>query len=97
MDMNACSQCGRQRQGFEKKCPRCNVFYSKIDEFLAEEQAKEERYAFKTRIKRVMKGTDRKQAFWGELEQIYQAMPKGSLWVLYVVLTFIFALMMVVI
>lgn len=95
--MNQCPQCGYQRQGFEKKCPRCDLFYSKIDEFLAEEEAKEEQYAFKTRLKHIIKATDRKQACIDELHAIYQAMPKGSLWVLYLILTFIFAMTMMVI
>ncbi|NOT83965.1 MAG: hypothetical protein HOP02_04115 [Methylococcaceae bacterium] len=95
--MNQCSKCGHQRQGDEKKCPQCDLFYSKIDEFLAEEEAKDTQDTLKTRLNRVLSATDRKQALIVELRAIYQAMPKGSLWIMYLVLTFVFALLMMVI
>lgn len=95
--MNQCSQCGHQRRKDERKCPQCNLFYSKIDEFLAEEELKDQQNAFKTRVNRVLGATNRKQALFDELLVTYQAMPRGSLWILYLVLTFIFALLMAVI
>lgn len=95
--MNQCSQCGQARKGFEKKCPRCDLYYSKIDEFLAEEEARETQNTFKTRANRVLSATDRKQTLFNEVRAVYQAMPKGSLWVIYLVLTFVFALLMAVI
>lgn len=95
--MNHCPECGHQRQGEEKKCPECDIFYSKIDEFLAEEKARDEQDAFRTRVKRILAAADRKDAFRQELKSIYQAMPRGSVFVLYVIVAFIFAMLVVVI
>lgn len=95
--MNQCPQCGYQRPDFDKKCPQCDGFYSKIDEFLAEEEAKAAQYTFKTRLKRIINASDRKQASVDELRDIYQAMPKSSWWILYLIMTFIFAMTMMVI
>ncbi len=92
--MNQCPICGHKRQGEEKKCPKCEVFYSVIDEFLAQEEAKDEEQLFKTRAKRVLAAADRKQAFKDELKLIYRELPKGSMFVLYVVLAFIFAMLL---
>ncbi len=94
--MNQCPNCGYQRQGEERKCPQCDIFYSPIDEFLAEEEAQEEQYLLKTRIKRILAAADRKQALRAELALVYQNLPKGSMFVLYVILAFIFAMVMAV-
>lgn len=85
-----------KRRGDEKKCPECDVFYSKIDEFLAEEEARDEQNLFKTRLQRIRSADDWKQALKAELKLIYQELPKGSMFVLYVVLAFIFLMTMAV-
>lgn len=97
MSHNQCPQCGYRRQGEEKKCPKCDIYYSVIDEFLAEEEAKDERDLLKTRLKRIWRAQDRKQAFKAELKDYYSQMPKGSVFVLYVIAVFIFAMLMAVI
>ena len=94
--MNQCPVCGQRRQGDARKCPKCDVFFSKIDEFLAEEEAKDEQALFKTRVKKIWAADDRKQAFKQELKTIYSELPQGSLFVLYVVIAFIFAMTLVV-
>lgn len=94
--MNQCPVCGRQRQGDHKKCPNCDVFYSAIDEFLAEEEAKEERDWLRTRCKRIFAATDRKAALAQEWHEYTQTLPKGSGFVLYVIIAFVFMLVLIV-
>ena len=94
--MNQCPHCGQPRKGDARKCPVCDVFYSAIDEFLAAEEEQEQRDWIKTRLKRVWASADRKQAMLQEYSAIKQSMPKGSGFVLYVVLAFVFAMIVVV-
>ena len=94
--MNKCPICGQQRRSDEKKCPECDVFYSKIDEFLAEEEARDEQNLFKTRLKRIRTADDWKHALKAELKLIYRELPKGSMFVLYVVIAFVFLMSMAV-
>lgn len=95
--MNKCPACGHQRQGEEKKCPHCAIFYSQIDAFLAEEEEREERDWLKTRFKRVLAASDRKQAFKNEWQSYCATLPRGSSFVFYVIIAFVFALVIVVI
>jgi uncharacterized membrane protein YvbJ len=94
--MNNCPACGHQRQGEEKKCPHCQIFYSSIDEFLAEEEEREQKDWFKTRFKRVWSAVDRKQALRAEWEAYCATLPRGSGFVVYVILAFVFAMIIVV-
>jgi hypothetical protein len=94
--MNQCTRCGHRRRGLERKCPNCDIFYSQIDAFLEEEDAKELHDTFKARMGRVANATDRKKALYDEWAVFYQSMPRGSTFILYVVMTFVFMLILVV-
>ncbi|MFI3135934.1 MAG: hypothetical protein QX197_04075 [Methylococcaceae bacterium] len=94
--MNQCSECGCLCGNVEKKCPQCSGYYAQIEAFLTEEGMKDNQGAFSERVVRVMRADDRKRALLDELRAVYRSMPKGSVWILYLVMTFVFALFMVV-
>ena len=94
--MNKCPTCGHPRQGEEKKCPQCDVFYSSIDEFLAEEEEREQRDWLKTRCKRVWAAADKRQALKDEWQAYCATLPRGSGFVVYVIAAFVFALLIMV-
>ena len=60
--MKNCPQCGQARQGEDYKCPKCDVFYSQLDEILFEEYQKQEKNSLKGRLKIILAAEDRKQA-----------------------------------
>lgn len=95
--MKNCPQCGQARIGEEFKCPRCDVFYSQLDELLFEEQQRLERDTLAGAMKRIRAAADRKQATKQELAAIWRKMPLRTKIVLWTVLAFLFVLIVPVI
>lgn len=92
--MKNCPQCGQARLGEEFKCPKCDVFYSQLDELLFEQQQKDEYYTWKGRAKRIWAANDRKQATKDELAQAWNATPLQTKIVYVTVFAFVFWLVM---
>lgn len=90
--MNKCQSCGHERNGREMKCPQCGGFYSKVDEILAEEEANEEKRSFRGRCKRIMSADDIKHELLAELKLVKAGLTKKSLFAIYVIIVFVFAL-----
>jgi hypothetical protein len=90
--MKNCPKCGQARLGEEFKCPRCDVFYSQLDEFLYEEQQVLERASVKGRIKAVWDAADRKQALRKELSRSWRETPLKTKIALWTIFAFVFAL-----
>ncbi|MFA6163068.1 MAG: hypothetical protein WC685_06540 [Methylobacter sp.] len=90
--MNKCPSCGHERNDRDMKCPQCGSFYSKIDEFLAEQEAHEEMHSFRGRCKRIINADDVKHELVAELKLIKAGLSKKSLFTIYVIIAFVFAL-----
>lgn len=90
--MKNCPQCGQPRQGEEFKCPTCDVFYSRLDELLFEEQQKLEQNTLKGALKRIRAAEDRKQALKGELKIMWRNTPLKTKIVIWTVIAFLFVL-----
>ncbi|WP_347987567.1 hypothetical protein [Methylomonas sp. AM2-LC] len=90
--MRNCPQCGKARKGEEFKCPTCDVFYSKLDELLYEEQQKNEQNTLKGRLKIIFAADNRKQAAVAELTHIWKTTPLKTKITLWTIFAFVFAL-----
>ncbi|MDD5410242.1 MAG: hypothetical protein PHF31_02335 [Methylobacter sp.] len=90
--MNKCPSCGHERNDRDMKCPQCGSFYSKIDEILAEQEAYEEMHSFRGRFKRIIKSDNVKREVLAELKLIKAGLSKKSLFTIYVIIAFVFAL-----
>ena len=90
--MNKCPSCGHERNDRDMKCPQCGGFYSKIDEILAEQEAHEEMHSFRGRCKRIINADDVKRELLAELKLIKAGLTKKSLFTIYVIIAFVFAL-----
>jgi uncharacterized membrane protein YvbJ len=90
--MNKCPSCGHERNDRDMKCPQCGSFYSKIDEILAEQEAHEEMHSFRGRCKRIIKADNVKRELLAELKLIKAELSKKSLFTIYVIIAFVFAL-----
>jgi uncharacterized membrane protein YvbJ len=88
MNMNKCPECGQQRQADEYRCLACGCFYSQLDEFLATEAAQKEKNSFTGRIKAIWHADDSLQA----LKTEYQTIPRRTIFTLWVIFAFIFAM-----
>ncbi len=94
--MKNCPKCGQARLGEEFKCPKCQVFYSQLDELLYEEQQKQEKNTFKGRLKIIYAADDRKQALRDELKTIWKNTPLKTKITLWTIFAFVFALVVTV-
>ncbi len=74
MNMTQCPQCNRQRKGEEYKCPKCDCFYSPLDEILAAEAAEIEKRSFTGRFKASKEASN----FWGAVKKEYQRLENSS-------------------
>lgn len=90
--MKNCPQCGQKRVGEEFKCPKCDVFYSQLDQLLYEEHLKQERVSLIGRWKFIASAENPKNAFKAELNNIWQATPLRTKITLWTIFAFIFAL-----
>ncbi len=94
--MNKCPQCGQVRQAEEYRCLSCGCFYSQLDEILAEEQAIKERNSLKGRANVIMQADDSWQALQAELKAIKENTPRRTIFTLWVIFAFVFALIVTV-
>jgi uncharacterized membrane protein YvbJ len=92
--MNECPSCGRQRQNSKLKCPECGSYYSKLAAMIAEDEADEESRTFRGRCKRILSSEDSKNELLSELKLIKSGLSKKSLFTIYVILAFVFALVL---
>lgn len=90
--MNKCPSCGHERNGRDMKCPQCGSFYSKVDEILAEEEANEEKHSFRGRCKRIINADDVKCELLAELKLVKAVLTQKSLFTIFVIVAFVFAL-----
>jgi len=90
--MKNCPKCGQARQGEEFKCPKCDVFYSQLDEILFEEQQKQEKNSLKGRLNTILAAKDRKQAIRNEVKTIWKNVPLKTKITLWTIFAFVFAL-----
>jgi uncharacterized membrane protein YvbJ len=90
--MNKCPSCGHERNGRDMKCPQCGSFYSKVDEILAEEEANEEKHSFRGRCKRIINADDVKRELLAELKLVKAGLTPKSLFTIFVIIAFVFAL-----
>lgn len=90
--MKNCPQCGQPRLGEEFKCPRCEVFYSQLDEMLFAEQQERERHTFKGGWKRILAAEDHQQALRDELKTLWRNTPLKTKIVLWTIVAFVFVL-----
>jgi len=90
--MKNCPQCGQPRSGEEFKCPKCAVFYSKLDELLFEEQQIREKDSLKGRVKAIIAADDRKDALATELKAIWKQTPLKTKITLLTIFAFVFVL-----
>jgi uncharacterized membrane protein YvbJ len=92
LTMNQCPQCGQQRQADEYRCLACGCFYSQLDEILATEEAEQHRLSFKGRVKAIMQADNFWQALKEELHAIKENTPRQTIFTLWVIFAFVFAL-----
>ncbi len=90
--MKKCPACGQECQNADLKCPGCGRYVTKIAELIAEEEAAEERRSFRGQCKRILASGDVKQALLTECKQIKAGLSKKSVFTIYVIIAFIFAL-----
>lgn len=90
--MKKCPACGRECQDTDLKCPGCGSYVTKIAELIAEEEEAEERRSFRGHCKRILASDDVKQALTTEFKQIKAGLSKKSLFTIYVIIAFVFAL-----
>ena len=90
--MNKCSSCGHERNNRDMNCPQCGSFYSKVDEILAEEEANEEMHSFRGRCKRIISADDVKRELMVELMRVKAGLTKKSLFTIFLIIAFVFAL-----
>jgi len=90
--MSVCQSCGFERKYSAKKCPSCGEFYLTIAELIAEQEANDEKHSFKGRCKRILNAENSKDAFWLEVEHIRSGLTKKSIFTIFLIISFVFAL-----
>ncbi len=92
MNMTQCPQCKHQRKGEEYKCPKCDCFYSPLDEILAAEADEIERRSFTGRFKVAKEKSNFGGAVKAEYQRIEEASPYNVSLILAVIVMFIFTM-----
>ncbi|MFA5984221.1 MAG: hypothetical protein WC782_09405 [Methylococcaceae bacterium] len=88
--MKNCPQCGQPRQGEAFKCPRCDIFYSKIDEILFEQQVEAEKDSFNTHIKAILASDNITRALTKQLKSTWKDLSLKAKFTLWVIFVFVF-------
>ncbi|MCK4494694.1 MAG: hypothetical protein KAU26_11595 [Methylococcales bacterium] len=94
MNMTQCPQCAHKRHGEEYKCPKCNCFYSPLDEILAQEAAEKEKRSFSGRLKAIKAAKNPIKAFFEEYQRENKAAPYNI--TIFLAIIFMFVFMMVI-
>jgi len=95
--MNNCSKCGQALPESEARCPHCKSLNSKIDNILAREAAAAEKLTLKGKIRTITHSTNKKQALLSEITTLKQGLTPKSIFTLFVIFVFIFAMSYIVI
>ncbi len=90
--MSVCQSCGFERKYLGKKCPACGEPYLTLVELIAEQEANDEKHSFKGRCKRILNAENSKDAFWLEVEHIMSGLTKKSIFTIFLIISFVFAL-----
>ena len=90
--MKVCQSCGFECISSEKKCPSCGNPYLTIAELIAEEDANEEKRSFKGRCKRIINAENSKEAFLLEVELVKAELTKKRIFTIFLIVSFVFAL-----
>ncbi len=90
--MSNCSSCGHKRSDSEFKCSECGSFYLKIYELIAEEEVLEERSSFRGQCKGIIRSSNVKHELIAELKRVIAESSNKSIFTLFVIIAFVFAL-----
>lgn len=92
-----CPHCGHERLNqTDTRCSHCGQFYSKLFELIAEEEAYEYEHSWQGRWQRFSKANSKKQALFSELKIITANWSLMTWFSVFVVFTFVFALIVIV-
>ena len=91
--MNKCPSCDYERKDFDVRCPKCGDFYPTIQALLAEEVAYEEQHSFRGWCLRIIKADDIKAALVQEFKQFKDELSYKGMFTLFLVISFVFALL----
>lgn len=91
-EQKKCVQCGYPKETLETRCPNCGSLNSKIDDILAREEIELQRHTLSGRFKAVLNAENRREEFFVHLKSIKESLPEQSLFIIFVVFVFIFAL-----
>jgi predicted ATP-dependent serine protease len=92
MNMTHCPQCQHQREGEEYKCPKCDCFYSALDEMLATEADEIKKRSFIGRLQAIKTASNSIEALKNEYQRLEDSTPYSTILALGVIFMFIFAL-----
>ncbi|MFI3223320.1 MAG: hypothetical protein QX191_09835 [Methylococcaceae bacterium] len=92
--MKVCQSCGFERKSSDKKCPSCGDLYLTLAELIAEEEANDEKRSFKGLCKRIINAESSKDAFLLEIELIKAELTKKSVFTIFLIVSFVFALVL---
>jgi uncharacterized membrane protein YvbJ len=95
--MKKCPHCGHEHDNTAAlQCPKCGGFYSKIIELIEEEAADEERNSFRGRCLRIWHSGRIWQETKAEVRAFIKGLPLTAKFTLFVIATFVFALIVIV-
>jgi len=90
--MKVCQSCGVECKSSDKKCHSCGEPYLTLAELLAEEEANYEKLSFKGRCKRIINAKNSKEEFLLEVELIKSELTKKRIFTIFLIVSFVFAL-----
>ena len=91
-EIKKCVQCGHIRETLETRCPNCGSLNAKIDGILAREEAEHQRHTLAGRLKTLLNAENKREAFFVQFKSVKDSLPEQSLFILFVVFVFVFAL-----
>ncbi len=94
--MKTCPSCEQERFADQVRCPECGVYYSKIAQLIAEEEAYEAEHSFSGRWQKMRNAPDRKKAALAELNLFWQGLTLKAKFTLFLICTFVFMLVVTV-
>jgi hypothetical protein len=90
--VKTCPSCACQLDDSVLRCPQCGSFYSRIAAIIAEEEEQEQLQTFKGQCKRILQSGDIKNELLAEVRKFKAGLSKKSVFTLYVIMAFVFAL-----
>ncbi|MDQ7091227.1 MAG: hypothetical protein Q9M50_11425 [Methylococcales bacterium] len=92
MNMTRCPECNHHRKGEEYKCPKCDCFYSPLDEILAAEADEVEKRTLAGRFKATKESSSTWIAFKEEYQRLNEASPYNITLIFSVIFMFVFTM-----